>query len=120
MNIKRTLGTVVGLIVFGGTAFNLGKKVERRNNKDTYEKGLHIVEFYILDTLNDAEETLKTLKDIAEKYDCVTVADYYDLLGVQSVFTDNSFGWTKEVINKAKITKSHRGYTIKFPPTEAI
>lgn len=78
------------------------------------------VEDYIIEERFDAANVLTTLTDNADRYDSVSIADYYDLIGVASSFTDNSYGWTVDTIHRASITPVRGGYIIKFPPVEVI
>lgn len=40
------------------------------------------------------KEVRSRLFDILQIYDCVTVADYYDIVGYGSTYTDSKYGWT--------------------------
>lgn len=102
-------GLVVGtgLAVYGIRRFNDGKEIL-------------IVDEYILDSKETAESVLKTLNEVAEKYDNVSVGDYYDTLGMPSSFITNGYGWSVKAISKAKIKKVRGGYVIRFPRAEVI
>lgn len=78
------------------------------------------VEEYIIEDRSDATHVLVTLTENADMYDSVSVADYYDLIGVPSQYTDNTYGWTIDSIHHATIIPIRGGYVIKFPPVEVI
>ena len=78
------------------------------------------VEDYIIADRYDAAQVLNTLVESADMYDSVSVADYYDLIGVPSKYTDNSYGWTIDSISRASVVPVRGGYVIKFPPVEVI
>jgi len=78
------------------------------------------VEEYIIGDRHDASQVLVSLTEYADRYDSVSVADYYDLIGAQSKYTDNNIGWTIDSITRASIMPVRGGYVIKFPPTEVI
>jgi hypothetical protein len=78
------------------------------------------VEEYIIEDRYDAVNVLNTLVENADMYDSVSVADYYDLIGVDTQYTDNNVGWTYDTITRATIVASRSGFIIKFPPTEVI
>ncbi len=80
----------------------------------------HVVEEYLLQDRYDAAHVITTLTENADAYGSVSVADYYDLIGVASVYTDNQYGWTIDTITRATITPVRGGYVIKFPPLEVI
>lgn len=80
----------------------------------------HIVDEYVIEDRYDAASVLTTLTETADMYNTVSVADYYDLIGIESQFTDNSFGWTIDSITRATIVPVRGGYILKLPPVEAI
>lgn len=80
----------------------------------------HGVEEYIIADRHDAADVLVTLTENADRYDSVSVADYYDLIGVASQYTDNNHGWRLDAISRATILPVRGGYVIKFPPVEVI
>lgn len=80
----------------------------------------HGVEEYIIEDRFDASHVLTTLTENADMYNSVSVADYYDLIGVPSEYTDNTYGWTIDSIVRATIVPIRGGYIIKFPPVEVI
>lgn len=78
------------------------------------------VEEYIINDRHDASQVLVSLTEYADRYDAVSVADYYDLIGAPSKYTDNNYGWTIDTITRASILPVRGGYIIKFPPVELI
>ena len=80
----------------------------------------HGVEEYVIGDRYDAAHVLTTLTENADMYESVSVADYYDLIGVPSQYTDNNNGWTIDTISRASIVPVRGGYVIKFPPVEVI
>lgn len=79
------------------------------------------VDDYVIDDRHAASEVLVTLTEAADRYDSVSVADYYDLIGVPSQYTDNTYGWTIDSISQATIVPARGGgYIIKFPAVEVI
>lgn len=81
----------------------------------------HGVEDYSFDYREDAAHVLISLTEHADRYDNVSVADYYDLIGVPSQYTDNNFGWSYDAISRATIMAERGGgYVIKFPSVEVL
>lgn len=78
------------------------------------------VDDYVIPDRNDAVDVIASLVEYADRYNTVSVADYYDLINVVPQFTDNNNGWTIETISQARIVPVRGGYIIKFPPVEAI
>ena len=78
------------------------------------------VEEYIIQDRYDAANVLTQLTEAADMYDTVSVADYYDLIGVSTEYTDNQYGWTIDSITRASVVPVRGGFVIKFPPVEVI
>lgn len=73
---------------------------------------------YNIPNRGEAEEVITELRRIARRYDGIaSVADYYDLLGVNdSNYTNNRYGWTEHEINEAYVKPAREGgYYIVLP-----
>lgn len=69
-----------------------------------------------LATRVEAEHVLDRLYDLVEKYEQATVADLYDLVGINVndiAYTDNKWGWTD--LAGSRIVRTRHGYTIDLP-----
>lgn len=67
-----------------------------------------------LETRGEAEEVLDRMDEMIETYGIVTVADLYDLVGLNHNFTDNKYGWTN--LRNAQPVRDRDGYYIlKLP-----
>jgi hypothetical protein len=110
----------------------LEEKVFLNKVKDAYS-----IKECVLESRSDAEKVLEKLLEYGDKYENVSVADYYDLIGMPCMYVDNGYGWTHGSIEKAKVipysngykppisysnhfNNSNRGYVIKFPPVEVL
>lgn len=63
---------------------------------------------------NDAEDVLTQLCEALEEYEQVTVADYFELAGIDgSTWTHHKWGW--EDLRRAKLTHTRHGYAIILP-----
>ena len=87
-------------------SYNNGKTNYRNESMKTSIDGI------ILSTRVDAANVLNQMRDILTDYQKVTVADYLDLVGISSNFTDNSRGWTN--LDSAYISNVPGGFTIKL------
>ena len=67
----------------------------------------------ILDTRREAEEVLDRMDDLIDSYGMVSVADLYDLVGIQGKYTDNKYGWTN--LRSADVQRVRDGYLLKLP-----
>lgn len=74
-------------------------------------------EMIVISNRRDAEIVYDHMCDIIDKYDCVSVADYYDsfegTINVQARFTDNDWGWFN--LNDVIIRHVPGGWIIDLP-----
>lgn len=68
------------------------------------------VDDIILESRAEAEEVISQLRDIIDDYGLASVADLYDLVGIETSYTDNKYGWYE--LN-AGITRVREGYLVK-------
>lgn len=68
---------------------------------------------YAFNSRQDAEDALDQLIDLTKNYGAASVADFCDVIGVTSNFTDNKYGWTDLI--KVTISRTRDGYIINFP-----
>lgn len=88
-----------------------GGKETRHNSRYSFNE-------VALDTRAEAEEILTALLDLVEEYGVVSVADFYDLVGVDSNYTDHNWGWTD--LRTASTIRDSDGYKIKLPKAVAL
>ena len=67
----------------------------------------------ILDNRGEAEDVLSRMDELVATYGLVSVADFYDLVGITGNWTDNKYGWTD--IRSANVVHVREGYIIKLP-----
>lgn len=72
----------------------------------------------IIETRGEAEDVLSHMVDLIDDYGVASIADYYELLGIESEFTDNKYGWTK--LRDASVERVRRGYCIRLPRPKEI
>lgn len=78
------------------------------------------VDEYVIEDRFEASNVLVSLTEYADRYDRVSVADYYEMINVESNYTDNNYGWTIDSISRASVMPVRNGYIIKFPPVEVL
>lgn len=72
----------------------------------------------VLTDRRDAEEVLIRMDEIIKKYDIVTVADLFELVGERGPYTASKYGWTS--LHTAEIQRVRDGYLLKLPRAAAI
>lgn len=67
----------------------------------------------------EAEEVLDGLCDLLEEYESVSVADFFELAGIDgATWAHNKWGWTS--LRKAYNTHTPRGWAIVFPTPQVL
>ena len=135
--IKETMSNVVDMILFGrgGRRSKSSSNSTRYSYNSYYEKEKRperdrgysparrtMIRDYNdinLDSRGAAESVLDEMNRTIDDYRIVTVADFYDLVGITGDYTDNDYGWTD--ISTATINRDRGGgYIIKFPKAYPI
>lgn len=68
----------------------------------------------ILENRGEAEDVLSCMNEVIETYGSVSVADFYDLVGITGNYTDIKYGWY-DIRNANVIRMRDGGYMIKLP-----
>ena len=71
------------------------------------------VDNILFDSRETAENVLEASKEIINKYGVVTVADMYDLAGLDAPYTGQKYGWVD--LKEAKIIRVRSGYKLVLP-----
>lgn len=108
-NIQRT-----GL----GSVYNYnGVSSPTRANRSTVpaaNRSRHGLDEVLIGTRVEAERVLSYMADLLIDYGQVTVADFYDAVGLGTQFTDHNWGWID--LSTAKVVHRYRaGWTIDLP-----
>lgn len=74
----------------------------------------HEFDEIVLQSRGEAEEVLDRMFDLLSRYDSVSVADLYELTGIQSAHTDQKWGWAD--LRGSQVTRTRSGgYVIDLP-----
>lgn len=80
----------------------------------------HRFDELIIPTRQEAEEVIDRMFDILSRYGSVSVADLYELTGVQSSHTDMKWGWTQLRGAKAVPVRRQGGFLLDLPEPESL
>lgn len=72
----------------------------------------------VLSSRSEAEEVIDQLYDVLSRYEAVTVADLYELTGIESTHTDHKWGWTD--LHGASVARVRSGYLLNLPDPESL
>lgn len=86
-----------------------------RDRERPYERNRARHEFddIVIDTRPEAEEALGQLVDIIDNYGVVTIADFYDLVGLNGDWADHKYGWDN--LSRATVQRVKEGYILDLP-----
>lgn len=135
--VKKTIQDMIDngveMILWGGTSraprqSNIpGSRVSYRNYYDQRNPvytnkpriGSYEYEEGIFNSRTDAEIVLYRMQEALDRYSVVRVADYLELSGRNSSFTDNNYGWTN--LDNVQIRRSRDGgYYLELPRPMAL
>ena len=93
--------------------------------EDINEKRMKSQPFYKIDEVifgnqKDAYTALDSIIECAQTYGFVSLADYKDIAGVNSCYTDNHVGWLVSDLNEAHVYRVSDGYRIWLPSPKII
>ena len=97
--------------VVGGFVNNATRGVDRNSDRRDSDE-------ILLESRGEAEEVLSEMIQQISDYGKVSVADFYDLLGEKSQYTDLKYGWTD--LRSAKVDRVREGYFINLPRAKAL
>lgn len=139
-NVADLINSAIGMLFFGeatrrprapgrnaanGSKINYGAyhpSAQRPERLPTFTRSriAHNFEDVIFETRGEAELVLDSMLEVlGSEAHQVTVADFYDLAGMTTNFTDNKYGWTD--LRTARVNGSpSRGYWIDLPRCVAL
>ena len=109
-DLGKKASAALAALTVAETAIVNAKEQEEKKHRDFYK-----YDDPVFDTRGEAEQCLDALKDVIEKYGCTTIADLYDIAGLETdmCYTMNKYGWTN--LNHSKIHRTRHGYVIDLP-----
>ena len=82
-------------------------------NSGLRNRARHKFDDLALGSRMEAQDVVDALVDLIENYEVATVADFYDLVGMESVFSDQKYGWNN--LSRVDIRRTREGYVILLP-----
>ena len=89
------------------------EKVSYSKYSDYIRQRPYVADEIIVSTRKEGEAILDELEDILRIFGQVSVADFYELVGIPSNYTDNKRGWKE--LRYTGLHKSRYGYTFSLP-----
>lgn len=72
-------------------------------------------ESYMLESRDEAMYVFDELRNLANDYNFVSIADFKDLVGIDSEYTDNNYGWMIEQVEGGSIRSMRNGFVVVLP-----
>ena len=91
---------------------------DRGENFSRGSRARHDFDDILFESRGEAEDVLSHLVDLTIDYGVASVADFYDLSGIESQFTDNKYGWTN--LRDACTDRVRNGYIIRLPQAKPL
>lgn len=124
--VKRLIVDAIRMMLLGEAGSGSGKGGfvdyagrSNRNSKssipDPIDRNTNRVDYRDITfrSRGDAEDVLRELRSLIDEYHQASIADYFDLLGQTSEYTDNKYGWFD--LSHATIRPRTGGYFIELP-----
>ena len=89
-----------------------------RRSRKPNRRAIHEFDDILFADRVDAEHVVDAMIDITMNYGMVSVADFYELAGEESNYTDNKYGWGS--LRDAQVVRVRDGWIIDFPKPEPI
>lgn len=88
--------------------------------EDIKEKRMFGQPFYKMDDVifgsqEDAEVALAAIMECAHLYGFVSMADFKDIAGIKTRYTDRHWIWSESDLNEVHVCKVRGGYGIRLP-----
>lgn len=119
MNRNRNREQYNRISSLGASGSRRDAGVQQRGRTE-YNRVYKGYEGLFIESRGDAEEILDSMDNLVQDYDCVSVADLYDLVGITTNYTDNKWGWYKADVACATIRRVRGGWTIDLPEPEPL
>ena len=90
------------------------KQEERKYVRQPIRPAVYATDDIVLQTRGQALNVLSSMESIIDTYDCVCVANLLELVGLDSQYTDNNYGWLD--LSDASVVQTKRGgYLLDLP-----
>jgi len=131
--IKKIISDTVETLLYGATGLtprngptktktSYGGYYNRKEEEERYSRPgapsristNHSYEEIVLETRGQALQVIACMEEIIDQYECVTVADLYEMVELTGNYTDNNYGWM-DLRDATAIQLRRGGYTLKLP-----
>lgn len=93
--------------------FSAQPRKEETRNISRRARSMHDFDEIVLSSRLEAENVIDRLYEIVSQFDSATVADLYELVGIDSKYPDEDWGWTE--LRGATVRRVRSGYLLDLP-----
>lgn len=127
--IKKIISDTVETILYGATGTGAHKQTtsysgyyNRKEEEERYSRPIgssrlnasYSYEEIVLETRGQALSVIACMEEVIDTYECVSVADLYEMVDLTGNYTDNNYGWLD--LRGAQVIQLRRGgYALKLP-----
>lgn len=86
---------------------------DRRSSEPLHARTRFNYDNIIFESRGEANSVLDEMNNVIDTYKFVSVADLFEMAGLDQPYTSNKFGWSN--INSAEVVLVSDGYVIKLP-----
>lgn len=102
-----------------------GRDRERRGGEQGFfdwkeGRGRRRFDDVVIPRYSEAEDVLDNLVEVVETYGVAKISDFNELVGINDEYTDQKWGWDKELISRARIIRVDGGYSLDLPRPIAL
>lgn len=120
-NIKRNGNK--SIVNYGGMSSHLSQSrystsSQSRPSVSNRTRNNHSFDDIVLENKWEAEDVLSKMCDMIDRYDEVTVADLYGMIGETASHADQKYGWTN--LSRSSVRRDRYGYVLVLPQTEVL
>lgn len=99
-------------------AYSQGPKDDLPTARVVNRSGMFRSEDYIIEDRNEALDVLGNLQNQCMEYGSVSLADFFDLIGIESEYVDNNYGWID--LHMASVSVARGGFVIHLPNVDIL
>lgn len=109
--VKKKVMSGVETILYGERP-----KTEPKVSYNCYKERIYIPETPVFESRSSAERKLNEMNEILEEHGFISVADMYELSGIQDIsYMDEKYGWKD--LKYARVARTRSGYILDLPHT---
>jgi hypothetical protein len=96
--------------------YSMGRNPSPQRALSRRARARHDFDEIVLQSRPEAEEVIDRLFDLVSRYETASVADLYELVGLNSAHTDQKWGWRD--LRGAGVSRVRDGYLLDLPEPE--